>query len=133
MCVPGCEVDADCFTATKECIEGECVLRACRGNYACAFGQICDFETGVCREPDEPHCSTCDSSDIDSCGTENVCVEVQDEDGNSLGEFCWIACYDDPENRCPAGYACEELEIPTSGGGSEIREVCYRRCDRNPV
>ncbi len=133
VCVAGCEVDADCFSAGLECIEGSCVDRPCRGAYSCGFGQICNASNGECEQPAEDHCHTCDASDVNSCGDTNACVSVQDGEGVEQGDFCFLACSEDPLNVCPQGYACTELEVPTSGGGSEVRDVCARACWRNPV
>jgi hypothetical protein len=133
MCAPGCEVDDDCRTAALICRDGECVDAPCRGAYACAFGQICDFDTGECRVPDEDYCGTCDGDDPESCGPGNLCANLQDGEGNDQGAYCWIACSDDPLNRCPRGYNCQEIEVPTSGGGSETRVLCARACYANPI
>jgi hypothetical protein len=132
-CVEGCEVDDDCRTFSAVCREGACVPRGCRGNYSCAFGQVCDLASGQCAEPSEPHCATCNGDDLDSCGTGNICANLQDAEGNPQGAFCWLACAPDPDNACPQGYACTDVEIQQQGGATQTRRVCARACYRNPV
>lgn len=128
MCVSGCEVDNDCLDAGLECIAGDCVPRGCRGNYSCAFGQVCDVATGVCSEATGPYCDRCNGDDIDSCGAANVCASLQD-DGEDVGAFCFVACDGDPDNRCPQGYGCQDVEVEAG----DVRSVCARTCNREPV
>ncbi len=128
MCVPGCEVDNDCLDAALECVAGDCVPRGCLGNYACAFGQVCDLATGLCAEAVGPYCDTCNGDDIDSCGTENLCASLQEDDVD-VGSFCFVACTDDPDNACPQGYRCQEVEVEAG----DVRRVCTRPCNREPV
>ena len=128
ICVEGCEVDGDCLTYELMCEEGSCVHRPCRGAYACAFGQICNGDTGYCEDSPDPHCAECDGNDQNSCGSGNLCASFQDEDGNDLGAFCLLACSSDPLNPCPNGWECEEVE--TQDG---IMNLCYRACYDDPI
>ncbi|TVQ99713.1 MAG: hypothetical protein EA398_12065 [Deltaproteobacteria bacterium] len=124
LCVSGCQVDVDCLDASQECVSGVCVRRRCAGNYACAFQEVCDLDSGQCRPDERPHCSGCDAGDVDSCGSENICVELEDEPTGS----CFLRCDDDPLNDCPQGYRCTEVEV-----NEQPRRVCFRpRCD-DPV
>ena len=130
MCVPGCLVDDDCMDATLECESNSCVPRGCSGNYSCGFGQVCNFETELCEEAEGPYCEECDPQDDTACGgPPNLCANFQDEDGNDLGAFCLVQCEADPENACPQGYACEELQDQNG----QIQRLCFRACWRPPV
>lgn len=128
QCVAGCQVNDDCMDGALECVGGDCVPRGCRGNYSCAFEEVCDLTSGQCAPAPGPHCDPCDASDVNNCGESNVCVDLQDADGASLGEFCFVACDADPDNACPQGYSCEEIDID-----GDIRPVCVRQCEREPV
>jgi len=127
-CVPGCEVDNDCGTAASECSGGTCIVAGCRGNFSCAFGQVCDLDAGACVEPDGPYCDPCDGGDIDSCGARSICGTFSDDDGNEEGAFCLVECSADPDNRCPQGYGCQDVDVD-----GDQRSVCYRICSRDPV
>jgi hypothetical protein len=138
-CVPGCERDADCLAAADECVDGRCRERGCTGNYQCAFAQVCDLETGDCRDAGGRHCEPgCDPMVEDACGAGNACVGLQDRDGNDLGQFCFEACRPSP-NECPQGYQCVDIAAQSSGMGEpadpppEPMFLCIRRCDQEPV
>ena len=129
-CVPGCELDADCLSAADVCVDGACVSRGCTGNYQCAFEEVCALETGRCEPAGGRHCeSGCDPMDTASCGPGNRCLSLQDEDGNALGDFCYEACQESP-NECPQGYQCQSLELMMN---EPPVELCVRRCDREPI
>ena len=128
MCVDGCQIDDDCLDAAKECAAGSCVPRGCRGNYSCAFEQICELGTGLCEAAVGPYCDECNGDDVDSCGATNACLNLQDADGNDLGAFCMVGCAADPDNACPQGYACEEIDLD-----GDIRRVCVRPCNIDPI
>jgi hypothetical protein len=128
-CVPGCETNNDCLDSTLECVSGDCVRRPCRGNWACAFGEVCDLGRGECIVADGPYCAACDGDDIDSCGSANACVNFEDDDGSDAGGFCLVACAEEGDNACPQGYRCEALELGDEG----TRRVCARQCHRDPV
>lgn len=129
QCVPGCETNNDCLDSSLECVAGSCVRRPCRGNWACAFGEVCDLDAGECVEAEGPYCDACNGDDIDSCGTENACLSFEDDDGGDAGAFCLVACAEEGDNACPQGYGCEELDLGDQG----IRRVCARQCPRDPV
>lgn len=124
-CKPGCLVDDDCLDAAKECVDMACVPRGCKGNYACAFQQVCELSTATCLDAEGPYCESCDPNAAGACGPEaNKCLEFEDQDGNTIGPFCYIACDADPDNACPQGYSCEDF-------GDEGM-LCYRDCTFDP-
>lgn len=124
-CVGGCRFDDDCMDATKECINSRCEERLCTGNYACAFMEVCNLETGRCEEAEGDHCAPCDGSDVDSCGTSNICVEGETEDGQPVGPWCFVECGPDSANPCPQGFQCREVDVD-----GDLRNVCHRpTCD----
>jgi hypothetical protein len=130
MCEDGCLQDVDCKQAVKECDNGTCVDKACTANYWCSFGLVCDLEAGDCVEPPEPFCEPGCEEDAE-CGPEgSMCLELQDEDGNSQGKFCFPTCYTDPDNLCPQGYQCTEV---TDQDGAVQGTVCARTCYKDPV
>ncbi len=130
MCEDGCLQDVDCKQAVKECENGTCVDKACTANYWCSFGLVCDLEAGDCVEPPEPFCEPGCEEDAE-CGPEgSMCLELQDEDGNSQGKFCFPTCYTDPDNLCPQGYQCTEV---TDQDGAVQGTVCARTCYKDPV
>jgi hypothetical protein len=130
-CVPGCERDEDCLDATKACEAGRCRPRGCAANYQCAFGEVCQLETGDCIPAPGRHCEAgCDPMAEDACGGAPVrCLSLQDKDGNALGDFCFEPCQPAP-NECPQGYGCEELQ---DENGNVTDHLCIRRCDQTPV
>ena len=130
QCVAGCEVDNDCLDVTKACEGGACVDRGCTAARQCAFEQVCDLASGACNPAMGPYCEACDPNDDSACGSaDNKCLELQDEEGNSLGAFCFVACDADPDNRCPSGYQCTPLE---DQNGNPSGEVCFRDCNFDP-
>ena len=132
MCSPGCQADYDCKSSAKECINGVCETKGCAANYFCAFGEVCALDTGVCAPAPGPHCeSGCDPQSETACGGEpNRCLELQDDEGNSKGAFCFVACGSDPNNACPQGYACQELQ---NQDGAVEAQLCFRDCTNNPL
>ncbi len=128
-CVPGCQTDIDCQNAAQECVDGACVAAGCRGNYSCAFGQVCDDATGACVAAEGPYCDPCDGQDVDSCGGDNAFVTFQDDAGADVGAFCLVACVEGAgDDACPQGYGCRELDVD-----GDVRRVCTRQCPRDPV
>lgn len=123
-CVPGCQVDEDCLDGFLECVGGSCQRKGCRGAFSCAFGQFCELASGNCVDAGPAYCASCNAQDIDSCGAANVCASFEE---NGPG-FCLVACADDLDNTCPQGYGCQEVDID-----GDMRRVCFRRCDREPV
>lgn len=128
MCVDGCQEDVDCLDATMECVSDACQTKGCRGNYSCAYGQVCALNSGLCEEPTGPFCDTCDGSDIHSCGEENLCMELRDSEDTDRGDFCLVACSEDPNNLCPQGYGCREIDVDGT-----IYPICIRACYSDPV
>lgn len=126
QCVPGCQVDDDCFDATLECVANACRERGCAANYQCAFGEVCELESAQCVEAEGRHCEEgCDPMDEASCGDTARCLSLQDEEENPLGDFCLERCLEAP-NECPQGYTCTEL---TDMDGNVQDRLCIRRCD----
>ncbi len=119
-------------TAAQVCENMSCVTRACKAAWSCAFGQMCELDEaaetyGDCYEPEGPYCDECDGQDPDSCGEENLCVNFQDEDGNDKGAFCLVACnLDDPDNLCPQGWECAELEDQDGNVDHQCARTCYQ-------
>ena len=132
MCTPGCLQDFDCKASSKVCKDMTCVDKGCKGNYECAFSQVCSQETAKCEDAVGPYCEPgCDTQSDAACGGKpNMCLELQDEDGNSLGTFCFVACGPDPQNPCPQGYACIELK---DQDGNVQGEICHRDCTYSPI
>ncbi len=154
-CYPGCEDDEDCY-ASNECISGQCVERiGCEGTWQCSIGEICSEELpdgdpedrGCCFDAKaeqsqtsdgrvcpniygaQKFCDACTDTQNQNqeCGADNVCVELQDQDGNSKGHFClikWDCTYQDGENgvtdqgtrQCPRGYGCIKIESDQLNG-----------------
>lgn len=135
LCLEGCQTDFDCKQSKKICQDGACVDKPCPGNYWCAFGQICDPQTGGCKAAEGPFCAECtsggDQADMErQCGAGGLCLDFQDEDGNTEGSFCAPACGSDPANPCPKGYQCQEV---TDQDGNPVGNVCARDCTYDPI
>ena len=69
-----------------------------------------------------------------SCGPSAICVSLQDDEGNALGDFCFESCLEVP-NECPQGYSCVSFEqdpmgMSMSGAMSEL--YCVRDCTYSP-
>ena len=65
---------------------------------------------GMCYDTEGPYCDTCNPDDENPCGPEeNKCIELQDKDGNAMGDFCAVACGTDPDNICPSGLQAKVL------------------------
>ena len=135
LCKPGCLEDIDCKTAKQICEDKACVTKPCKAAWSCSFGQMCQNDAGAanlgeCYEPEGPYCDTCNGDDVKSCGETNMCVNFQDEDGNDKGAFCLVACdQTDPDNVCPQGWQCQEVE---DQDGNKQKE-CVRTCYKPPV
>jgi len=129
LCVPGCAVDDDCWDGTKECVDHACVKRGCQAAWSCGFQQFCDVESKACEDAEGPYCEVCNPDEEGACGPEaNKCLTLEDDAGNQ-GDFCFVACQDDPDNRCPQGYQCVELK---DQDGKPAGEVCFRDCFFDP-
>ena len=132
LCVSGCQVDADCKSSGLMCDAGSCVTKGCTANFFCAFGEVCNVGKGLCETPPEPYCAECDPQSDTLCKTEsesNQCVAFSDEEGTELGSFCLVGCGPDPQNPCPQGYSCEELEVEEGVKAP----FCVRDCPIPPV
>ena len=132
LCVPGCQVDADCKSAGLKCDSGSCVTKGCTANFFCGFGEVCNLGSGVCEIPPEPHCETCSPDSDTTCnvsGNGNQCLTFADEEGNEKGSFCLVSCGEDPQNPCPQGYSCEEVEVEEG----VTTPLCVRDCSVPPV
>lgn len=130
MCAPGCGDDSDC-AGLQVCRNNTCGPRPCDGNYLCAFGQVCDIPSGRCVEPEGPYCDTCDAEAENQCGGEpNLCLRLQDDEGNPRGDFCGVNCDPEDLDACPVGYSCQEIQ---DENGQVVNNVCFRACDRDPV
>jgi hypothetical protein len=134
LCVAGCEVDDDCQNAGLQCVSGSCRERGCSGNFQCAFGQVCELQTGQCLNAEGRHCEAgCDPQTEDSCGDTGICVSLQDDEGNALGDFCFEGCLEVP-NECPQGYQCVEFEEdPMAMSGAPADSYCVRDCTYSPL
>jgi hypothetical protein len=131
-CKPGCLTDFDCKSSAKQCQGGVCIAVGCTANFWCAFGEVCDFASGKCVEAEGPHCeSGCDPQSDSACGGKpNMCLSLQDKDGNAVGDFCFVACGPDPANPCPQGYGCQEIQ---DQNGTAQGNLCIRDCTVNPI
>ncbi len=140
LCEAGCLESRDCKRSGYDCngvggpgAPGRCEPHGCEHNWYCPHSQVCDKTTGECKVPEGPYCATCDPNQEGACGPEeNLCVSLQDEDGNDLGSFCFVACSADdyPGDRCPQGYQCMPVE---DENGQVTNEVCFRACHVDPV
>ena len=133
MCTPGCQIDDQCHDASLMCEAGECVPRGCEHNYQCSFEQECDQATGDCIPMTRDHCAVCDAGAEDPpavCGGDpNLCLSLQDKDGNAIGDFCFLTCEEDEIDKCPQGYGCEHIEAPDAGIDGFY---CVRDCTYSP-
>jgi len=165
-CEPGCEDDKDCYGYNEciggECVE----RTGCEGTYQCGLAEMCTIEyngtedlppqdrgccynpktegSETCPNPNEPQkfCDVCTDTQNQQgeCGTnsygKNYCVELQDKDGNSMGNFClihWdcsVAAGEDIEAdpgtvECPRGYTCIKQEEGEMAG-----KYCLADCTR---
>ena len=129
-CVAGCERDVDCLNSAQICSNGLCEERGCSRNYQCAFGQVCDVASQTCVDAVGRHCeSGCDPMTENACGTTGqMCLGLQDDEGNAIGDFCFEPCLAEP-NRCPVGYGCTEIEDQDM---SVVGEICFRDCAFEP-
>ncbi len=132
MCKPGCLADRDCKMSGYLCEAGACEKRGCEHNWYCAFEQECDIASGECLAAQGPHCDTCDPNVENACGQGNECIGLQDEDGNKLGDYCFVQCknVEYQGDRCPQGYQCAPLQ---DQNGQTQNEVCFRDCSKPPV
>ena len=130
LCTPGCLEDFDCKQSGYICELGGCVKQACERNWYCGFGEVCNKDEGECEEAEGPHCDTCDPQEEGACGEGNECINLQDEDGNDLGSFCFVQCQPTELDRCPQGYQCAPLQ---DQDGNVQNEVCFRDCSKPPV
>ena len=129
LCKAGCLVDNDCGDAAKVCENKSCVAKGCEHNYQCQFSHECTQASGACDPSPDPHCATCGDSGVYACeGPGELCASFQDENEQPLGDFCLLPCKDDPIDRCPAGYQCNEVEVD-----GEARFLCFRQCWIDPV
>lgn len=130
-CRDGCLVDNDCKDASKKCEQRQCVPKGCSRNADCGFEEVCNKTNGQCEPTTEPHCAPCgESPGAQACDEPNLCATFQDEDENPLGDFCLLTCKDDPIDKCPQGYACQEIDM---GDGSAPSYLCVRECYYSPV
>jgi hypothetical protein len=125
-CREGCLTDQHC-SSMQICREGQCATRPCRtkeldcglGQFCCAnglddSGQACPegVEQGACFDFPDGYCAACQDSDDCSPeqrhGSDTLCIDYQDRDGNSLGKACALGCRD--VRDCPRGFSCNELE-----------------------
>jgi len=130
MCAPGCLEDRDCKRSGYICEAGACEKQACEHNWYCAFEQVCNKESGECEAAQGPYCDTCDPNVENACGEGNECIGLQDEDGNKLGDFCFVQCQPGESDRCPQGYQCAPLQ---DQNGTVQNEVCFRDCSKPPA
>jgi len=132
LCKAGCLEDFDCKSSGKICDNGTCVDKGCTANYFCSFGQVCNLGTGACEQAVGPYCEAgCEQGAETACeGKPNLCLGLQDKDGNDAGNFCFVACSPDPQNACPQGYSCEEFEHPEDG---VVYPICARDCLVEPL
>lgn len=126
-CKSGCMIDYDCKAAAMMCLNGKCVPKPCMGNYECSCGEVCEKQTGQCKPAEGKYCAPCDPNAGDqACGDKDtLCVDFQDENGNSKGSYCLPPCGPDPENPCPQGWQCIEVKDTQ---GKSYGKKCFRYC-----
>ncbi len=133
MCTPGCQIDEQCADASLACEDGACVPRGCEHNYQCSFEEECDKATGDCVPMTRDHCAVCDAGAQDppvACGGDpNLCLSLQDKDGNAIGDFCFLTCAQEEIDKCPQAYNCEHIEAPDAGIDGYY---CVRDCTYSP-
>ena len=136
-CREGCLTDQHC-SSMQICRDGACTPRPCRtkeldcglGQFCCANGlddggEACpdNVAQGLCFDFPDGFCAPCQDSDDCSInnrhGSDTVCIDYQDRDGNSLGKACAIGCRDMAD--CPRGFGCTELQ---DDGGQTVGHVC---------
>ncbi len=112
-----------------------CVPKGCTHNYQCAFAEECEKATGGCVPTPDDHCAVCDASAEGQCGGDpNLCVSLQDEDGNEMGDYCVLTCKDDPVDQCPQGWGCQHIQAQGQGGQPGLDDwFCVRSCWVDPV
>lgn len=125
-CIEGCLTDQHC-SSMQICSEGQCIARPCRTKELdCGLGQFCcmnglddsgqtcpdGVEQGSCFDFPDGFCAPCQDSDDCSptqrYGSDSLCVDYQDRDGNSMGKACALGCRDSAD--CPRGFSCNEFE-----------------------
>lgn len=128
-CVPGCEDSDDCI-AGEWCDDGACTEYGCRSTALdCDFGLVCDPDSRLCVEPEDPHCQGCDPifHDIDA-GLPGPCDDqwFGHPDCGGDGGFCLT--YDDGDRcagpcddnwDCPAGFTCSPVTVDRTGQGCD--------------
>lgn len=130
MCADGCLVDNDCGDAAKICENKSCVPKGCEHNYQCQFSHECTQTSGACDPSPDPHCADCSDTGTYACeGDGELCASIQDENEQPLGDFCLLPCKDDPIDKCPAGYQCNEVEVEEG----KTQFICWRQCWIDPV
>lgn len=129
-CVPGCLIDFDCKQAAKICDTAGrvCIDRGCQGNYQCGCGQVCNLQTNKCETAQGKYCEPCDQQQgEDACGDKSImCIGFKDPKTNEdKGSYCMPPCSADPENPCPQGWQCREIQ---DQNGVPQGKVCIRFC-----
>ncbi len=132
-CAPGCKTDFDCKDFAFKCQASKCVPNGCTKNWECPYYHVCDPASGQCKKAEGLYCAKCDATDKDAkaCGGKpNACFQFQDAQGQNKGDFCAIACGNDPGGPCPQGWQCKDIK--DDKGGSQGK-VCVRPCYTVPV
>lgn len=163
LCISGCDNDGDCY-AYNECINGACIEKiGCEGTWECGLAEVCTVEladpepedrgccfnpktsgTELCPNPypegPQKFCDVCTDTQNQNqeCGSnalgDNLCVTLQDDEGNPKGDFCLIRVdcnartegeLDPGTRECPRGYTCVKIDDPQMGG-----KYCIADCTK---
>ena len=139
-CEAGCLSDGDCLAGFR-CQEGNCNLYGCRSTLLdCAFGEVCNENTGSCEASGGQHCSECslNQNQWDDSGTTTTCDDVllSSSECGGTGSFCmnwyegtptcYVGCED--QSECPGGYQCSIVVRPLPVGCSQDYIVLGTAC-----
>jgi hypothetical protein len=134
-CVDGCNNDLDCSAGFSCSEDGICAEYGCRSSLLdCAFGEICNLESGVCEEDPRPHCQACDPllnewdigepgdncddflSGNSSCGGPGaICTTFTVGDLPLTSEpICYVPCEEALD--CPTGFTCSLVTFRYGNG-----------------
>ena len=144
-CEDGCNSNFDCPAGSVCTEDGQCEEYGCRSTVLdCAWGEICDEDSGECVEADGAFCGGCSmaANAVDDQGTETTCDDVILANGGCGGAgqicmnyfdlpTCYISC--ESQDDCPAGYQCLLLERGLPAGCDddtiELGTFCFNDCE----
>jgi hypothetical protein len=116
QCVPGCELDDDCFPGFECNVElTTCEEEACQETAVdCGYREFCNQASGDCYDAGGQYCKPCDTNNqVEDCGEDNYC----------LAGYCGVDCSDGEE--CPSGFECYPFG---DSFGNIITYQCFTYC-----